>query len=332
MKQKISILGAGSWGTTLAVILSKKQNLNLKLWTPFPKQADSISKEKENKTFLPGVKLSQKVCVNSALDYSLDSSIIIGAVPVKYLDSVLKKVSERYIDWKQKIFLSVSKGIDIDTFNTPADMVKNNINARNLAVLSGPTIAKEVVKGIPTVATIASRKKDILQKLEKIFTGTNLRVYKSSDLKGVELAGALKNIIAIGCGISDGLGFGTNTKSALITRGLVEMSRFGSYLGAKANTFWGVSGLGDLATTCFSRDSRNRFVGEQIGRGKKLKDVLKHMNMVAEGVYTAKSVYRLGKKYQIDLPITKQVYRVLYKNKKPINAVKDLMSRPFKSE
>ncbi len=332
MKKEITVLGAGSWGTTLSLILSKKDNLSVRLWSPFKEQIQSIKKNKENKDFLPGFEIPKKIGLTHDLGAALSSPIIVSAIPVKYLRQILRKVSLYKEQIKDSIFLSVSKGMDIDTFQTPTCMIQEELGINKVAVLSGPTIAKEVVKGIPTVATIAAGEDTVLNKLEKIFKSTNLRVYKSKDLRGVELAGGLKNVIAIGCGISDGLNFGTNTKSALVTRGLVEMSRFGVKLGARAETFWGVSGLGDLATTCFSFNSRNRFVGQEVGKGKKIKDVLKKMKMVAEGVHTVKAVYKANKKYKVDIPITEQVYKVLYKNKGPLKAVEDLMNRPFKAE
>jgi glycerol-3-phosphate dehydrogenase (NAD(P)+) len=332
MKQSISILGAGSWGTTLSVIFSKKANHRVVLWSAFKEQVKSIVKNKENREFLAGVTITSNILVTDNLTQALESEIIILAVPVKYFAGILKRISREKIKINNKIFLSVSKGLDIDTFLTPADMIKKYLGLSKIAVLSGPTIAREVVKGVPAAATIASKDRLGLDSLEKIFKGTNLRVYKSKDLRGVELAGALKNVIAIGCGISDGLGFGTNTKAALVTRGLVEMSRLGVILGAKAETFWGISGLGDLTTTCFSFDSRNRFLGEQAGKGRKLRDISKKMNMVAEGIYTVKAVHKLNKTYNIELPITEQVYKVLYKNKNPRKAVEDLMARPFKDE
>ncbi|MBN2119987.1 MAG: NAD(P)-dependent glycerol-3-phosphate dehydrogenase [Candidatus Omnitrophica bacterium] len=330
--KKVTILGAGSWGTTLAIILSKNPGLSVNLWTAFPEQADNILSSRENKDFLPSIKIPRKVKVTSCLNDALQSQIIIVAVPVKFLRALLQEIKKTDTDYKDRIFLSVAKGIETWSLKTPSQIMKEELKLKKIAVLSGPTIAKEVVKSIPTVATIASLHKKSLSKLQRLFKGTPLRIYRSFDVTGTELAGALKNIIALACGISDGLGFGTNTKAALLTRGLVEIARLGKRLGARSSTFWGISGMGDLATTCFSPYSRNRFVGQEIGKGRKLKNIINEMKMVAEGITTVKSGFTLSKKLKIDMPITRQVYLVLYQNKKPLMAVKDLMSRPLKAE
>lgn len=335
MKKKftiVSIIGAGSWGTTLAVILSKNPRLKIILWSPFKAQVKKILSKRENKDFLAGIKIPKKVKVTSELNVGLAPDIIILAIPVKFLRGILKKIRRQKVNLQNKIFLSLAKGIEIKNLKMPSQIVQEELKIKNLAVLSGPTIAREVVRGVPTVAIVASKKRGILVKLQNIFIGSNLRLYRGYDVVGVELAGALKNIIALACGISDGLGFGTNTKATLVTRGLRELIRFALFFGAKPSTFYGISGFGDLVTTCFSSYSRNRFVGEEIGKGKTLKQILKRMKMVAEGVTTVRSVYALSKKYKIDMPITSQVFLTLYKNKSPRKAVRDLMRRPLKAE
>jgi glycerol-3-phosphate dehydrogenase (NAD(P)+) len=213
-----------------------------------------------------------------------------------------------------------------------SELIQDELSKVKLAVLSGPTIAQEVARGIPTTAVVTSINKDLRKFLQSIFMTEKFRIYTNSDVVGVELGGSLKNIIAIACGISDGLGFGTNTKAALLARGLVEISRLGQAMGAKISTFSGISGLGDLVTTCISPYSRNRFVGEQIGKGKTLRQVQSHMQMIAEGIPTTKSAYQLSLRYKVDMPITKEVYAVLYKNKSPFKAVKDLMTREGREE
>jgi glycerol-3-phosphate dehydrogenase (NAD(P)+) len=213
-----------------------------------------------------------------------------------------------------------------------SEVIHDELGNIKLAVLSGPTIAHEVAREIPSTAVIASYDKNLRKYLQGIFMTERFRIYTNEDVIGVELGGSLKNIIAIACGISDGLGFGTNTKAALLSRGLVEISRLGQAMGAKVRTFSGLSGLGDLVTTCISPYSRNRFVGEQIGKGKTLKQIKAHMQMVAEGIPTAKSAYRLSLKYKVEMPIIREVYRVLYENKSPLKAVKDLMTREKKEE
>ncbi len=333
-KEKISILGAGGWGTTLAVILSRKNNLQITLWSPFEAEVKKIIKNQENRDFLPSIKIPFDVTLTSDLKSALSSNVVIIAVPVEYLRPVLKKIRASGLKLKNKIFISVMKGIEIKSLKRPSEIIKQElgVNLKQIAVLSGPTIAKEVARDIPAVATVASGFFANAKKIQELFKGTNLRLYTNNDVAGIETAGALKNIIAIACGISDGLGFGTNTKSALICRGLKEMIRFGKALKINEKAFLGISGIGDLCTTCFSAFSRNRYVGEQVGKGRKISDILKAMKMVAEGVTTVKSVYNLSRKYKIEMPITKEIYHMLYENKTPISAVKDLMNRPLKAE
>lgn len=213
-----------------------------------------------------------------------------------------------------------------------SEVIRDELGRVKLGVLSGPTIAHEVATNIPTTAVVASENHAVNKYLQDIFITDRFRIYINNDVVGVELGGSLKNIIAIACGISDGLAFGTNTKAALLARGLAEISRLGKALGARQGTFSGISGLGDLVTTCISPYSRNRFVGEQIGKGKSLNDITAHMRMVAEGIATTKSTYQLSLKHNVDMPITKEVYLVLYKNKSPLKAVKDLMTRERKEE
>jgi glycerol-3-phosphate dehydrogenase (NAD(P)+) len=213
-----------------------------------------------------------------------------------------------------------------------SEIIHEELGNVRFACLSGPTIAHEVAKGIPTTAVIASHDRKVRRSLQDVFMTDRFRVYTNEDVVGVELGGSLKNIIAIACGISDGMGFGTNTKAAILSRGLAEISRLGHMMGAKVSTFSGISGLGDLVTTCISPYSRNRFVGEQLGKGKTLKQIEGHMQMVAEGVPTAKSAYMLSLKYKVEMPIAKEVYLILYKNKSPLKTFKDLMLRKKKEE
>jgi len=331
MKEKISIIGAGSWGTTLGVVLAKK-GIDIELYSVSREHNLKMQKERENKIFLKGVKFPPRLKINHFLNGTLENNIIVIAIPVRFLRKVIRKIKRSGCTLKNKIFVSVAKGIELKSLKRPSQIIEEELGKVSLVVLSGPTIAKEVLRGIPTTCVIASKNNFIAKRLQTILSTYKFRVYLHNDVVGVELGGALKNIIAIACGISDGLGFGSNTKAALVTRGLVEISRLGKRLGANPATFWGISGLGDLATTCFSPYSRNRSVGEQIGKGKKLKNIIRNMIMVAEGIETAKSVYLLGKKLTLDMPITKEVYAVLYKNKSPKNAVGDLMRRPLKTE
>ncbi|MCM8773710.1 MAG: NAD(P)-dependent glycerol-3-phosphate dehydrogenase [Candidatus Omnitrophica bacterium] len=331
MSDNISIIGAGSWGTTLAIVLSKK-GINVHLHSVFKEHNLHMLKLRENTSFLKGVKFPPNLKINLSLKDSLNNPIIVIAIPVKFLRKVVKRIKGQKVPLDDKIFVSVSKGIEVGSLKTASQIIREEIDKCKIAVLSGPNISKEVLENIPTVTVIASENESIARKLQNIFTNPMFRVYIHRDVIGVEIGGALKNIIAIAAGISDGLGFGTNTKAALLTRGLVEITRLAEKLGAFPSTIWGISGLGDLATTCFSPHSRNRFVGEQIAKGKSLKDVIREMKMVAEGVETVKSAFNLSKKLNVDMPITREVFLVLYKNKSPKKAVEDLMKRPLIEE
>ncbi|PIQ90405.1 MAG: glycerol-3-phosphate dehydrogenase [Candidatus Omnitrophica bacterium CG11_big_fil_rev_8_21_14_0_20_41_12] len=327
---RIGVLGDGGWGTTLAILLSKK-GYRVSLWGAFNKYTKQISQSRRNPKFLPGIKIPAGIEITSDIKSAItDKEIIVLAIPSQYTRSILKKIKHGFS--KNTIFLSVSKGIEISSSKRISEVIHSELGPVKLAVLSGPTIAQEVAKGIPTTAVVASSSKKIRKTIQSVFNTESFRVYTNSDIIGVELGGSLKNVIAIACGVSDGLGFGTNTKAAILTRGLTEISRLGKVMGAKPETFSGISGLGDLVTTCISNQSRNRMVGELIGRGKSLKEICRHMQMVAEGVPTTKSAYALSIKYKIEMPITREVYRLLYKNKSPRQAVKDLMTRKSKEE
>lgn len=330
-KTNISVLGDGGWGTTLAILLAKK-GFRVRIWGAFKDYAQLVDKTRENKKFLPGIKIPKEIEITHVLRRAAaDAGLIILAAPSQHLRGVLKKMKKT--DYSHDaIFLNAAKGIEVSSLKRMSQVVHEELGNVKLAVLSGPTIAHEVALGIPTVAVIASNDKDLRKYLQNIFMTEKFRIYTNADVVGVELGGSLKNIIAIACGISDGLKFGTNTKAAILARGLVEISRLGHAMGANASTFSGITGLGDLVTTCISPFSRNRFVGERIGKGKTLKQIQSHMQMVAEGVPTTKSAYLLSLKYKVDMPITKEVYHVLYKNKSPLKAVKDLMTRNKKEE
>lgn len=335
---KISILGDGGWGTTLSILLARK-GFKITLWSVFADYAAYLNKKRINTKFLSGIKIPSDIEITPDLEEAVSNKdLIILAIPSQYLRSVLRKIKKYKIQAKP-IFLSVIKGIELNSLMRMSEVIKDELGKVRLAVLSGPTIAQEVAKRIPTTAVIASENRKVSKYLQDIFITDRFRIYTNNDVIGVELGGSLKNIIAIACGISDGLGFGTNTKAALLSRGMAEISRLGIALGAKKKTFNGISGLGDLVTTCISSYSRNRFVGEQIGKGKSLKEIFQHMQMpacrqagVAEGINTTKSAYYLSLKYNVDMPITREVFLVLYKNKDPLKAVKDLMTREKKGE
>lgn len=328
----ISIIGDGSWGTTLAVHLANN-NYPVNLWGPFADNIRKMAENRCNEKFLPGIRLPKLVTPEEDLTAALNNcEIIVFAIPSKFTADVLKQMKKTKVDLKDKIILSVTKGFDHDSLLRVSQIIEQELERNTIAVLSGPTIAVEVAKKIPTTAVIACKNMSIAKKLQAIFHSQTFRIYTNADVAGVELGGSLKNVIAIACGVCDGLGLGSNTKAAILTRGLAEIARLGKAMGAKAKTFNGLSGLGDLVTTCTSLDSRNRFVGEQLGKGKSLDKILGSMDMVAEGVETAKSAYKLAQKYEIDMPITEEIYNILYKNKKPSEAVSDLMTRKSKSE
>lgn len=329
-KLRIAILGDGGWGTTLAILLSKK-GYSVTLWGAFADYTKTMVKTRHNPKFLPGIKIPRQIKITSDIKSAVkDKEIVVLAIPSQYTRLTLKKIPGNFD--KKTIFLSVTKGIEISSSKRISEVIRAELGVVKVAVLSGPTIASEVAKEVPTAAVVASTDKQIRETIQAVFSTKRFRVYTNPDVIGVELGGSLKNVIAIACGVSDGLGFGTNTKAAILTRGLAEISRLGKAMGAKLETFSGISGLGDLVTTCISKQSRNRSVGELIGKGKNLKEICRHMQMIAEGVPTAKSAYALSLKHKIDMPIIKEVYYLLYKNKSPRQAVNDLMARKSKEE
>jgi len=331
--KNISVIGDGGWGTTLAVHLAKK-NYSLKLWGPFPAYVRRVGKNRYNTKFLPGIHLPRNITLTESLSEAIrEADLIVFAIPSKYANTVLKKIKKTKADLSGKILLSVTKGIDTTKLLRMSETVKKELgDTLAIAVLSGPTIAMEVAKGIPSTAVVAARNLKIAKQIQAIFNSESFRIYTNTDVIGVELGGSIKNIIAIACGVCDGLGFGSNTKAAILTRGLAEMARLGGALGAKQKTFSGLTGLGDLVTTCVSPRSRNRSVGEQLGRGRSVRTITSHMEMVAEGIETVKAAYKLSQKHNISMPITTEVYNIIYRKKKPSQAVSDLMKRRIKSE
>jgi len=330
-RPNIVILGDGGWGSALGILLAKK-GFKVTIWGAFADNVLIMRQKRVNTKFLPGVKIPKNIEITHDLASAIkEKDIVLLAIPSQYLRGVLKKIKK--IGYPHDaIYLSVIKGLEISTLKRVSEVIHDELGKVKLAVLSGPTIAYEVAKGIPTVAVIASHNLALRKYLQKIFITDRFRIYTNNDVIGVELGGSLKNIIALACGVSDGLGFGTNTKAAILSRGLAEISKLGIAMNAKAATFSGITGLGDLVTTCISMHSRNRFVGEQIGKGKTLKEIIKHLNAVAEGVPTAKAGHYLSLKYKVAMPITSEVYKVLYKNKPAIKAFKDLMGRKRKEE
>ena len=329
---KVSVLGAGSWGTALAIILANNGH-QVVMWEYNKQYVKNLKKHYENKVFLPGIKIPSEIEMTHSLkDAVTDQHMIVIAIPTQFIRSVLKQMKK--FSFKNITFVSVSKGIEKDTLLTVDHIIAEELDISDeaIGVLSGPSHAEEVAKKIPTAVVAASSNIETATEIQSAFANSYFRVYSSTDIVGVELGGALKNVIAVGAGIIDGAKFGDNTKAAIMTRGIAEISRLGIELGARPETFAGLSGMGDLIVTCMSKHSRNRHVGEQIGMGKKLPQVLKEMTMVAEGVETCKSVHQLAAKHQIDVPIANAVYNILFKEKDPIKVTNDLMSRGMKTE
>ena len=331
-KKKITVLGAGNWGTTLAVLLAEK-GYAVGLWEFRAEAAKKVQQDRENKEFLPGINLPDGINVDSGLKGCLAGSrTVIWAVPSKVLRSVCREVLPFLA--KDILLVSAIKGIEVSSLLRCSQVLEQELGqkASRLAVLSGPNIAPEIARHVPSTTVVAAKFPEDAKEVQEMLRLPYFRVYTGDDIIGLELGGSLKNIIAIAGGIIDGLGLGANTKGALLTRGLAEITRLGVALGARPDTFAGLSGMGDLITTCFSQQSRNRSVGQQIGQGRKLGDILKHMSMVAEGVETTKAAHLLAQKHGIEMPITQQMYRVLFEDKDPAEALKDLMGRDAKAE
>jgi len=330
---KIAVLGAGSWGIALSVLLTDNSH-HVALWEVDSDQAGRLETEREDKQKLPGIKIPTQVKITTDLEEAvLDRDLLALALPSHVVREVAQKLAKIRLD--NPLILNLAKGIETRTLCRMSEVLKQELPEKlhnNICTLSGPSHAEEVSRKIATSVVVAGFKEETAQRIQEVFMNSYFRVYTNSDLVGVELGGSLKNIIAIASGICDGLGLGDNTKGALLTRGLAEMMRLAEKLGAKSSTLAGLSGMGDLITTCISKYSRNRFVGEEIGKGKTLSEVIKNMVMVAEGIKTTESAYKLGQKYQVEMPITEQMYKILFENKNPKAAVLDLMKRDPKSE
>ncbi|MFA5500156.1 MAG: NAD(P)H-dependent glycerol-3-phosphate dehydrogenase, partial [Candidatus Omnitrophota bacterium] len=308
--REVSVIGDGGWGTTLAILLSQK-GYKVTLWGAFPDYVEVLKSRRVNLKFLPDIRIPQDIVITSALDEATaGKDMIVLAVPSQYMRGVLSKFGPGKASGA--ILVSVTKGIENVTLKRMSEVVHEVLGSVELVTLSGPTIAHEVAMKIPTTIVASAEDIKLAKEVQDVFMTDFFRVYSSTDVIGSEIGGSLKNVIAIAAGISDGLGFGTNAKSALLTRGLVEMVRLGVAMGAKKETFYGLSGLGDLATTCISQYSRNRHFGEEIGKGKKSKDIIKESEMVVEGVATTQSAHDLSKKYKIEMPITTEIHNVIY--------------------
>lgn len=330
---KATVLGAGSWGTTLSLVLHENGH-DVKLWTYKEEQAEVMRSQGENPAFLPGVKLPSTLQIETDIEAaSSRRDLIVAAVPSQFLRSVIDQIA--HLDLGDTIVCNVAKGIENTSLMTMSEVLLDVLEHEkrgNIAILSGPSHAEEVCRRIPTAIVSASYRLATAKTVQEAFINPYFRVYVNEDIRGVELGGAIKNVIAVGAGISDGAGFGDNTKAAIMTRGIYEITRLGVKLGAQPRTFAGLSGIGDLIVTCMSKHSRNRYVGEQIGKGRRLEDVLKEMVMVAEGVASAQSVHDLSKKHKIEMPIVTAVYEMLFNAKDPHKATEELMTRDAKRE
>jgi len=330
MNKKVTVIGDGGWGTALALVLHQNGH-DVTIWGPFSENIEAAKKSNRNETYLPGVELpSDFHWTTDKEEAAVGKDAIVLAVPTQFYIDVITQFNGLISSTTDVV--SVAKGLDRETHKTMTEIAEGLLGVDSVAALSGPSHAEEVVRKIPTAVVIASKKHSQAKTLQKLFSNSQFRTYTSDDVSGVQLGGALKNVIAIAVGISDGLGFGDNTRAALITRGLAEMTRLGSAMGCKPSTFSGLSGMGDLVVTCTSQHSRNRGVGERLGRGETLKEIMDSMKQVAEGVWNCSNARALGQSLNIELPITEEVYNILHKGMSPIEAVKDLMGRDVRPE
>jgi glycerol-3-phosphate dehydrogenase (NAD(P)+) len=330
LTSKIGIIGGGSWGTALSQVASTNIEEVL-IYVRDQEVVESINNNSINNKYFPEVELNQNIKATNQIDDVINfAKDIIVSVPTSATRTVMEQIGSKLIN--DHTIISTAKGLEIETFKTNSEIIREFFTG-DIAVLSGPTHAEEVIKEIPTAIVAASDNMSVAQRIQKKLMTSRFRIYTIDDLKGVELAGAVKNIIAVASGVTDGIGYGDNTKAALITRGLAEIVKFGLYLNTNRETYNGLAGLGDLVVTCDSNHSRNRRFGIQIGKGKSFKEAEKIVNQVVEGAKTAKAVYKfLAEHDDIEMPITEQVYKVLYENKDPHEALDDLMLREPRNE
>ena len=327
---KVSVIGAGSWGTALAMLLAGNGHDTI-LWSHREEQAAELSKTREHKAKLPGVILPEELKITGNLELAAkERDVLVLAVPSVAVRETSKKLKACLLPGQ--LIVNVAKGIEAHTLTTLTDMIEEELPGVHACVLSGPSHAEEVSRGLPTTCVVGARDKKTAEYLQNIFMSPVFRVYISPDILGIELGGALKNFIALAAGTADGLGYGDNTKAALITRGITEIVRLGVAMGAKAETFYGLSGIGDLIVTCASKHSRNRKAGYLMGQGRTMEQAMTEVKMVVEGVYSAKAGLELSRKYQVEMPIIEQVNQVLFEWKEPGEAVRELMVRDKKIE
>lgn len=327
---RIGVVGGGSWGSALAILLNNNDH-EVHIWMRDKKQVELIRETRENKKYLPNIKIPKEINISDDIEEVIyGKDLLVLAVPSHGIRKVLEENRKHFN--KKQVLVNVAKGIENDTLYRVSQIVKEILPENPYAVLSGPSHAEEVAMNMPTTVVSASVEKKVAEYVQDVFMSPTFRVYTNTDVIGVELGGALKNVIALGAGISDGLGYGDNTKAALMTRGIVEIARLGEKLGGNIITFAGLAGIGDLIVTCTSMHSRNRKAGILIGKGMEIDDVIETVGMVVEGIKTTKSAYELAKKHDIDMPITEEIYDVIYNNKDVKSSVINLMLRDKKHE
>ena len=331
--ERVAVLGAGSWGTALAKLVADK-GVPTTLWARRAEQADAIARERENAAYLPGATLPDTLRATASLAEAMaDATVVLSVVPTHGLRAVWKQAAELLAP--DVPVVSATKGIENDSLKLVTEILEDLLPEANhgrLLALGGPSFAREVARGVPTAVTLAGRDLETVQRVQRLLTTDRFRAYATEDVVGVELGGALKNVVAIAAGAADGLGLGHNARAGLITRGLAEIRRLAVKMGAHPLTLSGLAGMGDLVLTCTGDLSRNRSVGVQLGRGRSLDEILDGMTMVAEGVRTAASAYALARREGVEMPITEEVYRVLYEGRSPVDALDALMRRPLRHE
>lgn len=326
----VGVMGAGSWGTALALLLHSNGH-QVTVWSINEEEVEMLSKEREHKSKLPGVKIPEDMVFTSDMETAIkEKDFLVLAVPSAFTRGTARNMKP-FVKEGQ-IIVDVAKGIEEDTLMTLSQQIEEEIPQANVAVLSGPSHAEEVGRGLPTAVVIGAKTEETARYLQDMFMNHVFRVYISSDMLGMELGGALKNVIALAAGIADGMGYGDNTKAALITRGIAEIARLGVKMGGAIESFTGLTGIGDLIVTCASVHSRNRKAGYLMGQGKTMEEAMAEVKMVVEGVYSAKAAAKLGKKYGVALPIVDKVNEVLFEGKDPKEAVDELMLRDSKAE
>ncbi|MCT4598744.1 MAG: NAD(P)H-dependent glycerol-3-phosphate dehydrogenase [Vallitalea sp.] len=327
---RVSVLGAGSWGTALSILLHENGH-DVTLWSIMEEEVNMLIKERENKQKLPGIEIPDEIIITNNIEEAItDKSILVMAVPSKFVRNTAKLMKE-YVSSDQ-VIVNVAKGLEDETLYTLVEVINDEMPDNKVAVLSGPSHAEEVSRKIPTTCVAGCTDENTAKIIQDLFMNTNFRVYTSTDVVGIEMGGALKNVIALAAGISDGIGYGDNAKAAIMTRGIAEISRLGVAMGANVQTFNGLSGIGDLIVTCTSMHSRNRRAGILIGKGYSLDKALEEVKMVVEGVFTAKAALDLANKYNVEMPIIKKVNEVLFTGKDTKKAVEELMIRDKKIE